>query len=85
MEGRKEGRVLEGGRLNGSGRRVKCGVRGGKGGKGGGVEKRKRARGRSAWVETKEVGHYMLPYIQDEILELVNETLLVRRCSSVIT
>ena len=49
--------------MNGSGRRVWG--EGEKGEKGGRVEKRERARRRKEWVETKEVGHCMLPYIQD--------------------
>ena len=32
---------------------------------------------RIPWVFTEEVGHCMLPYIRDQILELVNESLLV--------
>ena len=28
-------------------------------------------------LDPEEVGHYMLPYIRDQILELVNESLLV--------
>ena len=28
-------------------------------------------------IKSEEVGHCMLPYIRDQILELVNETLLV--------
>ena len=29
------------------------------------------------WLKPEEVGHCMLPYIRDQILELVNESLLV--------